>query len=111
MATFDDLRRHALALPQVRELPHRGAPSFRVNGKTFALWWPEGARTILKLTRDHQELLFEVRPDTFAPCKVGTVNWSCVELAHLDQQELRALIDEAWATVAPKSVQQARRAV
>jgi hypothetical protein len=59
---------------------------------------------ILKLDRGHQELLFEIRPDTFSKCPVATVYWSYVEIAHLDEAELAALVLEAWSQIVPKKV-------
>lgn len=73
--------------------------------KTFAL--VSDGRAILKLDRGHQELLFEIRPQTFSKCPVATVYWSYVELAHLDEPELRQLVLEAWARVAPKKASRA----
>jgi len=58
----------------------------------------------MKLDRGHQELLFEVRPETFQKCKVATVYWSYVELAHLDAAELAELVREAWAQIVPRNV-------
>jgi hypothetical protein len=76
-----------------------------VGKKTFALH--AGGRTILKLDRAHQELLFEIRPQTFQKCRVGTGYWSYVELAHLDEAELAALVREAWSSIVPKKVSRA----
>jgi hypothetical protein len=104
MASFDDLREIALILPGAYEDRRRGGPAFRVNGRKFALWWAEGGRAILKLSPPHQERLFELRPETFEPCPVGRVNWSFVDLEALDLAELRDLVVEAWATVAPRRV-------
>lgn len=70
--------------------------------KTFALF--TGGRAILKLDRAHQELLFEIRPETFQPCKVATVHWSYVRLEHLEADELDALVVEAWSGIVPKKV-------
>ncbi len=102
MASFDDLRAMALRLPGAYEDTHQGGPAFRVAGRKFALWWASGARTILKLDPGRQALRFEVRPETFGACPVGRVNWSFVDLASLEEDELRALVLEAWATVAPR---------
>jgi hypothetical protein len=104
VSTFVTLRTSALKLPEVEEGEHRGGPAFRVRGKTFALWWAEGARTIMKLQRDHQVFLFEVRPDVFQPCRVGVGTWSYVELALLEETEIESLVIEAWATVAPRGL-------
>ena len=81
---------------------YKGYPWFNVGKKTFALHWNE--RVILKLDRAHQELLFEIRPETFQPCKVATGYWSYVEIDHLDRDELAALVREAWSTIVPKKV-------
>lgn len=70
--------------------------------KTFALHWND--RTILKLDKAHQELLFEIRPETFQKCPVGTSYWSYVELDRLDDEEFADLVREAWSTIVPKKV-------
>lgn len=70
--------------------------------KTFALKW--SGRAVLKLDRGHQELLFEIRPGTFQKCPVATVFWSYVALEDLDEQELEALVLEAWSQIVPKRV-------
>ena len=70
--------------------------------KTFAL--VVDGRAILKLDRAHQDLLFEIRPETFTKCPVATVYWSYVELGHLDEAELKALVLEAWTQIVPKKV-------
>jgi hypothetical protein len=89
-------------LPGAREVISRGDPWFNVGRKTFACHLD--GRTILKLDRGHQELLFEIRPETFSRCKVATGYWSYVELAHLDEAELAALLLEGWSGIVPKKV-------
>lgn len=104
MATFAELRRFGLALPDAIEHPHMGQPSLRVCGKMFALWWEPSKTTIMKLEREHQMMLFEVRPKVFAPCKVGTGMWSYVDISKLTGAELNALVAEAWSQVVPKKL-------
>ena len=70
--------------------------------KTFALHLR--GRAILKLEKGHQELLFEIRPDTFEKCRVATNYWSYVELENLNDTELAALVLEAWSGIVPKKV-------
>jgi hypothetical protein len=107
MADFQHLRNSALLLPGVDEGLHRGGPASRVAGKTFALWWAEGGRTILKLPTAHQQVLFEVRPETFQPCRVGVGTWSFVDLSRVEESELAELVVEAWTTVVPRRVSMA----
>jgi hypothetical protein len=73
-----------------------------VGRKTFAL--VSDGRAILKLERGRQELLFEIRPETFQPCKVATVRWSYVDIARLDAAELGELVREAWSQIVPKKL-------
>lgn len=107
MATFADLKRAGLALPGVEFHRHLGQPALRANKKMFALWWPPDKATILKLERHHQTMLFDVRPNVFAPCKVGTGIWSYVNIAKLDRAELMAFVAEAWTQVVPKKLSRA----
>lgn len=102
ISTIEDLRRLALALPGAHEVTYKGNPWFNVGKKSFAL--AIDGRVILKLERGHQELLFEIRPETFSKCPVATVYWSYVEIDHLDEAELSDLVLEAWTQIVPKKV-------
>jgi hypothetical protein len=62
---------------------------------------------VLKLSKPHQELLFEARPETFEPFRFGPSVWAYVELDDLDAQELADLVREAWTQVVPKKVSRA----
>lgn len=102
MADLDDLRRLALALPGAHEVTYKGDPWFNVGKKTFAL--ALDGRVVLKLDRGRQELLFEIRPQTFRKFPVATVHWSEVQIGHLDETELADLVVEAWTQVVPKKL-------
>ena len=102
MATLEDLRRLSLALPGAHEVTYKGDPWFNVGKKTFALF--TRGRAILKLDKGHQELLFEVRPETFEKCPVATVYWSWVDIADVGAAELEELVVEAWSQIVPKKV-------
>ena len=108
MATFAALKRYGLTLPGVSEHLHmHDQPSLRARGKMFALWWEPENTAILKLDREHQHMLFEVRPEVFSPCSVGTGMWSYVDIAKLDDKELHGLVIEAWSQVVPKKMRDA----
>lgn len=83
-------------------MTYKGNPWFNVGTKSFALEL-EG-RVVMKLDRGHQELLFEIRPETFRKFPVATLYWAQVEIAHLDEAELAALVLEAWTQIVPKKV-------
>jgi hypothetical protein len=81
---------------------YKGNPWFSVGKKTFAL--AIDGRAILKLDKGHQELLFEIRPETFRKFPVATVHWAEVELDHFDEDELAALVLEAWSQIVPRKI-------
>ncbi len=64
-------------------------------------------RTLMKLDRNHQELLFEARPDVFTPYVAGALRWSWVAIEALDADEVADLVREAWRQVVPKKVSRA----
>lgn len=102
MSDVESLRRIALGLPEAYEQDHFGGPSWRVAKKMFATASPEMNRATLKLGRDRQMILFEVRPDTFSPAVWGALTWSYVALGRIDDGELAELVESAWRQVAPK---------
>jgi hypothetical protein len=102
MATWDDIRAVALSLPGAWENEWYGQPCFQVGRKGFV----QGhlGRVIMKLEKNHQELLFEARPEVFAPMIAGALRWSWVEIEDLDAAEVGDLVREAWRQVVPKKV-------
>ena len=104
MATIDDIRRIALALPGAVELQDHGGNWFNVGKKTFVLYGFPSARWLFKLPKPRQELLFEARPDVFQPYRAGAMLWSYVDVAALEPDEVESLVIDAWTEVAPKKV-------
>jgi hypothetical protein len=100
VATWDDIRTVALALPGVDETDFRGEPWFTVGSRGFVQGWR--GRVVMKLDKGHQELLFEARPDVFSPMNAGGLRWAWVEIDALDPLEVVALVTEAWRQVAPR---------
>ncbi len=104
MSDVDSLRRIALSVPEAYEQDHFGGPSWRVVKKIFATASPEKNRATLKLDRDQQMILFDVRPDTFSPAVWGALTWTYVELSRIEDDELEDLLKRAWRQVAPKAL-------
>ena len=102
MASWNDIRAAALALPGVRETTQMGAPSFKVGSKVLATLW--GRRVLMKLGRGRQELLFEARPEVFSPFQAGAMRWSWVEIDALPSEEAPSLVQEAWTNIVPRKV-------
>jgi hypothetical protein len=107
MATEDDVRRIALALPETTEKPWFGSPGFRVKDKGFLRIRSEAEGGLVVFVGDlgEKEALLESDPEVFftTPHYDGypTV------LVHLDAvelDELTELITESWRIKAPKRV-------
>ena len=104
MATWDDVRELALALPEVEETTSWGKPTFKVHKKWFACESShERGALVLKCDEEELPYMLEARPDVFwlTPHYEG---WKLV-LVHvdaIDREELTARLEDAWAIAAPK---------
>lgn len=105
------LQAACLALPQTSERPSHGGPAFFIRGKTcfvmflddhhedgrLAIWCaaPEGV----------QAEMVESDPERFfRPPYVGHRGWLGVHLLTVADEELTAIVTEAFRTVAPPTV-------
>ncbi len=91
----------ALALAGVVELPHHEIVSFRVGGRIFATA-PDA--TCLRVMVDEDRVLELVARE---PAVYHAVPWGrrvaavAVDLAHVNGDDVRALLEEAWRRRAP----------
>jgi hypothetical protein len=115
-AALERIRRLCLALPETSERPSHGAPSFFVREKKcflmvlddhhgdgiFGIWCaaPPG----------NQELLIAADPARFfRPPYVGHRGWLGVRLdGAVDWDEIAGIVEDAFATVAPKRLLETR---
>ena len=120
MATWDDVRRIALALPETSERESHGHAAWRVKDKGFVWDRPlrksdlealgEGAPTgpILGARVEHliaKEALLADNPDVFftTPHFDGYPS-VLVRLAEISVPELEELVTDAWLAQAPKTL-------
>ena len=106
--TFDDVRRLALALPQVTEATCYGAPAFRVGGKLLACQpanprLREGTLVLLDVEPDERELLVASDPEAF----FFTDHYRdypsvLVRLQAVTPERLRPYLERSWRLRAPK---------
>ena len=92
-ATFDDVRRIALGLPETEEvIAWETEVTFRVRNKIFVMGQDRQAHASLKATPMLQADLVERDPQTFAiAAYVGRFGWVDVDLARVDVAELESL--------------------
>ena len=102
--TFDDVRRMALALPEVEErLTWETDITFRVRDKIFAIGGEGADRVSIKAGLETQAELIELDPATFAKSAyVGRFGWITADLDRVDPTLLESLLREAWRRTAPK---------
>lgn len=104
MATFADVRRIALALPEVDEIVTWGTDlTFRVRSRIFAIGGDGADHVSIKAGPERQAELVDLDRDTFAPAPyVGRFGWITVDLGRVDEPTLERLLSEAWRMTAPK---------
>jgi hypothetical protein len=106
MATFDDVRRIALSLPEVTEVLTWGTDvTFRLGKKIFVIGGDGATHASIKASIESQSDVVYRDPETFAPAPyVGRYGWINVDLERIDTRELEGLLREAWRMTAPKKL-------
>lgn len=101
MTTIAQLRKAALALPEVEEGTHFGMVSFAVRGKGFASVTKDGA-VQLQLPDDVAEAAVAEHPTGERLVRMGTPIGVHIPLADINGMALNALVRQAWMARAPK---------
>jgi hypothetical protein len=104
VATFDDVRRIAMSLPEAAEVVTWETDiTFRIGGKIFAMGADGSSGVSIKADLETQAELIEMDPETFAPSAyVGRFGWVTVQLDRVDPELLTSLLRAAWRKTAPK---------
>ena len=115
MADADDVRRVALALPDVEEIDSDGF-NFRVVGKGFVWSYPErlpGQRRVIRTDiavlfvgdEGEKQALLLGEPEVFFTAP-GYDGWPLVmlRLAEVDIERLTELVTDAWRMRAPRDL-------
>ncbi len=112
MATFDDVRAIAMALPEAEEIVTWEVDvTFRVRKKIFAISGEGSDQVSIKATPATQADLIDLDPETFRPSAyVGRYGWVTADLSRIDDELLRSLLTEAWRLTAPKRLADSHRA-
>ncbi|ASR37952.1 hypothetical protein BAY61_26385 [Prauserella marina] len=101
MTTLSQLRKAALALPEVEEGTHFGMVSFAVRGKGFASVTKEG-HVQLHLPDAEAEAAVSAHPSGERLVRMGKPIGIRVPLADVNGKDLNALVWQAWVARAPK---------
>lgn len=106
MVTIDEVRALALTLPRSSEGYVRGQVKFRVGRIVYLSISRDGATMGFAFPKEWRDALVESNPDKFSLPSQSDLryHWAHVELAAIDADELRDLVEDAWALVVPKRV-------
>jgi len=96
------VRAAALALPVAVEGAHMGHPDFRVRNKIFATLHPDGHTANFKATPDDVDACVRDDPRTYQAVWGG--RYLGVDLRHVDEDALVAIVEESWSLVAPRGL-------
>jgi hypothetical protein len=109
MATAQDVRRIALALPRAYEALVRDRVKFRVGRIVFLSISPDEELLGFGFPKEERAALVASEPEKFLmPVRSDErYHWVRVRLAKIDEEELRELIIDSWQMVVPKRVAEA----
>src|SRR5262249_26293590 len=109
MATAQDVRRLALALPRAYESLVRDYVKLRVGRVVFLSISPDEELLASGFPKEERGALVASEPDKFLmPVRSDErYNWVRARLARLDEAELAELIVDAWRMCVPKRVAEA----
>ncbi len=102
MMSREQIRRLALALPEVVEQDHHGRPSFRVAGRIFATLWDEGHMNVM-LDEPGIRTALQSTPIACAEFWWGKrLRAVQVDLALAEEALVAELLTDAWEQKAPR---------
>jgi len=104
--TADEVRAFASSLPRSYEAQVRGQVKFRIGQIVYlALSW-DGSRMGCGFPKEFRSAAVEAEPEKFARPGESDMrfNWIHVCLAAIDVDEMRDLVEDAWARAVPKYV-------
>ena len=97
------VRRLALALPGVEEGLSYGTPGFRVRGRFLARLWEDDETLVVKCGDDERDFRMQADPETFfVTAHYRGYPIVLVRLARVREEDLEAVLEEAWRRLAPK---------
>lgn len=102
---FADARHFALSLPEVAEAPHHHMGSFRVRGKIFVTVPPEQTHLHLFVSGQQRDMSLALYPQTTEKLLWGgKVVGIRLALAPAKAAAVKAMVQQAWMTKAPKAL-------
>ena len=104
--TIDDVRAFASTLPRSTEALVRGRVKFRIGRIVYLSFSRDGVVMGFAFPKDWRDALVESEPEKFSLPEQSDLryHWVHVRLAAIDADEMRELVEDAWAFTVPKRV-------
>ena len=104
--TLDDVRELALSLPRSYEAIVRGRVKFRVGQIVYVAFSRDEETMGFGFPKELRDALVQSEPHKFSLPSQSDMrfNWVHVRLAAIDADEMRDLVEGAWAMCVPKRV-------
>jgi hypothetical protein len=106
VVTIDDVRAVASVLPRSSEGLVRGQVKFRIGQIVYLSLAKDGSMMGFAFPKELRSALVESEPEKFSLPSQSDMryHWAHVRLDAIDEDELRELVEDAWAFCVPKSV-------
>jgi hypothetical protein len=106
VVTIDDVRAFAATLPRSSEALVRGRVKFRIGRIVYLSFSRDGLTMGFAFPKEWRNALVESEPEKFSLPSQSDLryHWVHVRLAAIETDEVRALVEDAWAFCVPKRV-------
>jgi hypothetical protein len=106
VVTMDDVRAFASTLPRSSEALVRGRVKFRIGRIVYLSFSRDGTVMGFAFPKEWRDALVASEPEKFSLPGESDLryNWAHVRLAALEADEMRELVEDAWAFCVPKRV-------
>jgi len=109
VVTIDDVCALARTLPRSSEAFVRGRVKFRIGRIVYLAFSRDGTVMGFAFPKEWRVALVEAEPEKFSLPGAGDMryHWVHVRLDAIDEEEMRELVEDAWAFCVPKHVAEA----
>jgi hypothetical protein len=106
VVTIDEVRAVASALPRSSEGFVRGRVKFRIGRIVYLSLSRDGSTMGFAFPKEFRQALVDSEPEKFSLPGAGDMryHWAHVRLDAIDADEMRELVEDAWAFCVPKRV-------
>jgi hypothetical protein len=106
VVTIDEVRAFAITLPRSSEAFVRGRVKFRIGRIVYLSFTRDGTVMGFAFPKEWRDALVESEPEKFSLPSQSDLryHWVHARLAAIEVDEMRDLVEDAWAFYVPKRV-------